>query len=146
MARAMWSVCVYGGSMDSRHNVLNWWLWCILGNFKNMHELLNQRSLKIAMLYKNHIIQCMGKIFYVEFQRVHLKLHTKFLSHTVKGVDLIQRWKLRSLISVFERPDSSAANPVPVQNGLTVNDILFQLAIGRWRLLLMAFLALAQSC
>ena len=29
------------------------------GNFKNMYELLNLRALKISMLYKNHIFQCM---------------------------------------------------------------------------------------
>ena len=38
--------------------------------FKNMYELLNLRALKISMLYKNHIFQCMGKIFCVEFQSV----------------------------------------------------------------------------
>ena len=31
------------------------------GRFKNAYELLNLRSLKISMLYKNHIFQCMGK-------------------------------------------------------------------------------------
>ena len=37
------------------------------GHFKNTYELLNQRALKISMLYKNRIFQCMGKIFCVEF-------------------------------------------------------------------------------
>ena len=37
------------------------------GRFKNTYELLNPRALKISMLYKNHIFQCMGKIFCVEF-------------------------------------------------------------------------------
>ena len=40
------------------------------GAFKNAYELLNLRALKITMLYKNHIFQCMGNIFCVEFQRV----------------------------------------------------------------------------
>ena len=57
------------------------------GRFKNTYELLNLRALKISVLYKNHIFQCMGKIFCVEFQRVHLKFHTKFLAHTLKDVD-----------------------------------------------------------
>ena len=57
------------------------------GHFKNAYELLNLRALKISMLYKNHIFQCMGKIFCVEFQRVPLKFHTKYLSHTLKDVD-----------------------------------------------------------
>ena len=30
------------------------------GRFKNAYELLNLRALKISMLYKNHIFQCMG--------------------------------------------------------------------------------------
>ena len=42
-------------------------------------------------LYKNHIFQCMGKIFCVEFQRVPLKFHTKYLTHTLNDVDFIHR-------------------------------------------------------
>ena len=52
---------------------------------KNAHELLNPRALKISMLYKNQIFQCIG-IFCVEFQRVPLKLHTKYFAHTLKNV------------------------------------------------------------
>ena len=66
------------------------------GGFKNAYELLNLRALKISMLYKNHIVQCMGKIFCVEFQRVPLKFHTKYLAHTLKNVDFIHRWKFKS--------------------------------------------------
>ena len=47
------------------------------GGFQKRVWLLNLRALKISMLYKNHIFQCMGKIFFVEFQRVPLKCHTK---------------------------------------------------------------------
>ena len=61
------------------------------GRFKNAHELLNPRALKISMLYKNQIFQCMDMIFCVEFQRVPLKFHTKYLAHTLKDVDLIHR-------------------------------------------------------
>ena len=67
------------------------------GHFKNVYELLNLRALKILMLYQNHIFQCMGKVFCVEFQRVPLKFHTKNLTHTLKDVDFIQRWKFKSL-------------------------------------------------
>ena len=66
------------------------------GRFKNTYELLNLRALKISMLYKNHIFQCMGKIFCVEFQRVPLKFHTKYLTHTLKDVDFIHIWKFKS--------------------------------------------------
>ena len=61
------------------------------GRFKNAYELLNLRALKISMLYKNRIFQCMSKIFCVEFQRVPLKFHTKYLTHTLKDVNFIHR-------------------------------------------------------
>ena len=67
------------------------------GRFKNHYELLNLRALKISPLYQNHFFQCMGKIFCVEFQRYPLKFHTKYLTHTLKDVDFIHRWKLRAL-------------------------------------------------
>ena len=66
------------------------------GRFKNAYELLNLRALKISIFYKNHIFQCMGKILCVEFQRVPLKFHTKYLTHTLKDVDFIHRWKFKS--------------------------------------------------
>ena len=64
--------------------------------FKNAYELLNLRALKISMLYKNHIFQCMREILCVEFQRVPLKFHTKYLTHTLKNVDFIHGWKFKS--------------------------------------------------
>ena len=66
------------------------------GRFKNTYELLNLRALKISKLHKNHILQCMGKIFCVEFQRFPLKFHTKYLTHTLKDVDFIHIWKFKS--------------------------------------------------
>ena len=66
------------------------------GRFKNAYELLNLRALGISLLYKNHIFQCMGKIFCVEFQRVPLKFHSKYLTYTLKDVDFIHRWKFKS--------------------------------------------------
>ena len=59
------------------------------GHFKNVYELLNLRSPKISVSYKNHIFQHMGKVFCVEFQRFPLKFHTKYLTHTLKHVDFI---------------------------------------------------------
>ena len=61
------------------------------GRFKNTYELLNLRALKISMLYKNRIFQCMGKIFCVEFQRYPLQFHSKYLTHTLKDVHFIHR-------------------------------------------------------
>ena len=66
------------------------------GRFKNTYELLNPRALKISMLYKNIIFQCMGKIFCVEFQRSPLKFHTKYLTHTLKDMTFIQHWNFKS--------------------------------------------------
>ena len=48
------------------------------------------------MLYKSCISQCMDKIFCVEFQSVPLKFRTKYLTHTLKDVDFIHRWKFKS--------------------------------------------------
>ena len=66
------------------------------GRFKNSYELLNLRALKISMLYKNHVFQCMSMIFCAEFQRVPLKFHTKYHTHTLKDVDFIRRWRFKS--------------------------------------------------
>ena len=70
--------------------------WSPGGCFKNAYELLNLRALKISMLYTNHIFQCMGKIFCVEFLRVPLKFHAKYLTYTLKDVHFIHRWKFKS--------------------------------------------------
>ena len=66
------------------------------GRFKNTYELLNLRALKFSILYKIIIIQCMSKIFCVEFQREPLKLHTKYLSHTLKNFIFIQNLNFKS--------------------------------------------------
>ena len=49
----------------------------------------------------------MGKIFWVEFQMYPLKFHTKYLTHTLKDVLFIEKWKFESpkiyqLVGVFE--------------------------------------------
>ena len=66
------------------------------GRFKNTYELLNLRALKISLVNKIHIFQCMGKIFCVEFQRYPLKFHTKYLTHTLKDTIFIQHWNFKS--------------------------------------------------
>ena len=60
------------------------------------YVLLNLRALKIQALYKNRISQCMSTIFCVEFQRYHLKLHTKYLAHTMKDVYFAHGWKFKN--------------------------------------------------
>ena len=59
------------------------------GGGGDTYELLILRALKISILYKNEISQCMEKIFCVEFQRFPLKFHTKYLTHTLKDDDFI---------------------------------------------------------
>ena len=39
----------------------------------------------------------MGKVFWVEFQRYPLKFHTKYLTHTLKDVQFIHKWKFKIL-------------------------------------------------
>ena len=41
------------------------------------------------MFYKYLNFHCIGKIFYVKFQRHPLKFHPKYLSHTVKDANFI---------------------------------------------------------
>ena len=79
------------------------------GRFKNVHKLVNLGDIKSSLLNKLHIFQCMGKIFFVEFQRVPLKFHTKYLTHTLKDTIFIQWWKFNSSqiykhVCVFEMP------------------------------------------
>ena len=64
--------------------------------FPGVQKRLNLRSLKISTFYKNCMFQCTGKIFCVEFQRYPLKFHTKYLTHTLKDVYFIHRWKFKS--------------------------------------------------
>ena len=96
---------------------LLWWsstctckfeLWVPGGRFKNAYELLNLRALKCSPVNKMRIFQCMGKIFCVEFQRVPLKFHTKYLTHTLKDtiwydVQLLRALDLRTHTH-FETP------------------------------------------
>ena len=72
------------------------WVHMSGGRFKKTYELLNLRALKISPVNKIHIFQCMGKIFCVEFQRVPLKFHTKYLTHTLKDTIFIQHWNFKS--------------------------------------------------
>ena len=66
------------------------------GCFKNVFLLLNLRALKIPMLYKNFVFQCMGEIFCVEFQRYPFKFHTKYLTHTLEYLYFICGWTFRT--------------------------------------------------
>ena len=92
-----WQGLVRGlGSGGDRSGVLTLWFPSAGGRFKEAYELLNLRALKFSVLYEMYIFQCMGKIFCVEFQRVPLKFHTKYLTHTLKDVDFIHQWKFKS--------------------------------------------------
>ena len=54
-------------------------------------ELLNLRALKIVMLYKNCIFQCMGNIFFCGISKVPFEIPQKYLAHTLKDVYFIHR-------------------------------------------------------
>ena len=56
------------------------------GRFKNIDERLNLRALKFSPVNRICVFQCMGKIFYVEFQSYPLKFHTKYHIHTLKDM------------------------------------------------------------
>ena len=72
-------------------------------HFKNAYELINLRALKILMLYKKLIFQCIWARYFVwNFKRVPLKFHTKYLTHTLKDVDVIHGWQ--ELMNVSEMP------------------------------------------
>ena len=74
------------------------WGWWVGGwRFKNTYELLNLRALKFSPVNKIHFVQCMSKIFWVEFQRYPLKFHTKYLTHTLKDMVLYNIEILRTL-------------------------------------------------
>ena len=72
------------------------WQWSG-DRFKNAHELLNMRALIFLSLNKTHMFRCMGKIFWMEFQMEHLKLHTKYHTNTEKDIIFIQHWIFRAL-------------------------------------------------
>ena len=90
----VWAYSVASNSSYYPHGSI--WSYDTRGHFKNVDELLNLRALKISMLHENDIFECMGKIFCVEFQRVPLKFHTKYLTHIMMDVDFIHRWKFKS--------------------------------------------------
>ena len=66
------------------------------GRFKNADELLNLRALKFSPVNKMYIFQCMGKIFWCEFQRVPMKYHNKYLTHVLKYAIFLQRGNFKS--------------------------------------------------
>ena len=65
-------------------------LYSAWGAFQNTYELLNLRAPKFSPVNKIRIFQCMGMMFCVEFQRYPLKLHAKYLTHTLKDVTFMQ--------------------------------------------------------
>ena len=77
---------------------------CATGRFKNTNELLNPKALKSSHQNKMHFFQYMGKIFSVEFQRVPLKFHTKYLAHTLKDAIIIEHWNFKSSYVFLKRP------------------------------------------
>ena len=67
-------------------------------HFKNTYEPLNLKALKMSMLYKNHIFQCMGKnlcgISKGTFEMPHKILYPYI--ERCKTLDFIHSWKFKS--------------------------------------------------
>ena len=66
---------------------LVWWrIYASHGRngLKNAYELWNLSAITFSTLHEYHILQCMGKIFRVEFQKYLLKFHTEYLTHILK--------------------------------------------------------------
>ena len=84
---------------------------CFGGSFKNTYELLNLRALKFSPVNKIHIFQCMGTIFCVEFQRVPLKFHTKYLPTLWKmqflnNVEILRALRFKSSSAFLNAPQA----------------------------------------
>ena len=81
------------------------------GRFKNTYELANLGAHTLLLGNKLHIFQCVGKIFWVEFQREPLTFPANYLTHTLKETISIQYRKFRTqiyeLVNVFETPPAS---------------------------------------
>ena len=77
--RKKYTIDGFSGLLLTQRWYISQWLW---GSFQDtlmrfyISELMNI----------NTRIKCMCKIFYVEFQRFPLKFHTKYLTHTRKGM------------------------------------------------------------
>ena len=84
-------------------------------------ELINLRALKFSPMIKIYISQYMDKIFCVEFQKVPLKFHKRYLAHTLKDTVLYNSEILRALrlggSDVFERSPVCFTTCVHHQNG-----------------------------
>ena len=59
------------------------------GGSKYSYVFVNLGALKSSLRSKLHSFQCVGKLFCVEFQRIPLKFHTKYLAHTLKDTIFI---------------------------------------------------------
>ena len=85
-----------GALQGACHYLNQWWSRYLGGCFKDTYELLNLRAIKFSPVNKIHTFQCMGKIFCVEFQRVPLKFHRKYLTHTLKDAIFMHNWNFKS--------------------------------------------------
>ena len=85
-------------------------------HLKNAYELLNLNALKFSLLYKIQIFQCMGMIFSVEFQRVPLKFHTKYLTFILNdmfflyNVEILRALRFKSLWAFKKTHPSMVCN------------------------------------
>ena len=103
-----------------------WWAggW---GRGKNAYGLVSLGVCKFLSIICN-FFQCMGKImgkiFCVEFQRVPLKFHVKYLTHTFKDPIFIHCWMSESLRTCVHF--SNAPSPMHVHDWSICSDGPFQ--------------------
>ena len=68
----------------------------------NTYELVILRALKISILYKNDIFQCMGKMFCMKFQRFPFEIPHKI------SYPYIERWWFHTMLKIQELLDLRA--------------------------------------
>ena len=68
----------------------------------DMTWLLNCWCLPWLLKFQSCIKIISFNVFCVEFQRVSLKFHTKYLTHTLKDVGFTHRWKFKSSYVFFK--------------------------------------------
>ena len=78
--------------------------WVNWGRLKNAHELLNLEALKISMLYKKHIFQCMGKDILCGISKGTFEIPHRLSYPYIERCGFYSQVKILELISLLETP------------------------------------------
>ena len=82
------------------------------GVFKNAYKFLNLRAPKFSPVNEIYIFKCMGKIFYVEFQRFPLKFPLKkqnilpmhWMVSFLCNIEILRALRFKSSYALLKRP------------------------------------------